>query len=250
MLGPKLEIGMRHAYIPLTILDGWDTWILKALKYRSDLGSARIHRSALAVILRDASIRDKDALLKTIQTMETLTKDSEMRDHYIQEIHKANKKLRPEKEPKTRSMIDRAAHILDPKGNEELNMRARIHPKDTLTLKKLKVMVKRGLTILANSQYKQSPEKPLTRKMEDSQKCIENTITIEGYQIPFRITDNHWGKDFSVIMDNGEEVDTEDLRVTVCTDGSTFPDLEHSGAAIAYTDDFTTNEEMYIPGYQ
>ena len=250
VLGPKLEIGMRHAYIPLAILDGWDTWILKALKYRSDLGSARIHRSALAVILRDASIRDKDALLKTIQKMETLTKDSEMRDHYIQEIHKANKKLRPEKEPKTRSMIDRAAHILDLKGNEELNMRARIHPKDTLTVKKLKVMVKRGLTILANSQYKQSPEKPLTRKMEDSQKCIENTITIEGYQIPFRITDNHWGKDFSVIMDNGEEVDTEDLRVTVCTDGSTFPDLEHSGAAISYTDDFTTNKEMYIPGYQ
>ena len=81
-LGQKMEIGLRHADIPHKQLVKWDTDVAAALVSRAALTAGRIHKSSVATILQAPLLEHLNALCKTMQIMETLTKVSPLRDYY------------------------------------------------------------------------------------------------------------------------------------------------------------------------
>jgi hypothetical protein len=80
--GPRLEIGLRHAHVPIDQLNTWDTWIANALARRAGLGADRLHKSGVARICRLTPLADQNDLIKATYAMEQLTRPSDLRDHY------------------------------------------------------------------------------------------------------------------------------------------------------------------------
>ena len=50
VMGPRLEIGMRHADVSAEELNTWDTWIAAALARRAGMGAEKLHKSGVAHI--------------------------------------------------------------------------------------------------------------------------------------------------------------------------------------------------------
>ena len=245
VLGPKLEIGLRHAYIPITTLECWDVWIMGALRSRVDLGCARIHKSAISTIMKGMTIVDKNAINKTVQLMEGLTKPSEMRDHYGYILEKTMVSIHGNKGKRGNKMEERANRLLNKQETLEWGMKHRIKPSDTNSCKVIKTIAKQGYCILKNCQFRQN-EKPITKHKQRTQMELERMAFFNNAEIPYRQTYDLWGEDFARETEEGEE---DDGRVIACTDGSTYPDLEHSGAGIAYLCDDYASLELFLPSH-
>jgi len=80
--GPRLEIGMRHADVPIKQLAKWDTWIAAALARRAGLGAAQLHSTEIAQICKLISPADQYDLIKLTYALELVTRKSSLRNHY------------------------------------------------------------------------------------------------------------------------------------------------------------------------
>ena len=82
VMGPRLEIGMRHADVSAEQLNTWDTWIAAALARRAGMGADKLHKSGVAHICRITPLADQNDLIKTTYALEQLTRPSDLQDHY------------------------------------------------------------------------------------------------------------------------------------------------------------------------
>ena len=73
-LSKQLEIGFRHADIPLSTLRDWDKWIKNAITNRADIPLQGLHQSAIRTTICTLLFEYEYILDKTIQLMETLPK--------------------------------------------------------------------------------------------------------------------------------------------------------------------------------
>ena len=80
--GPKMEIGMRHANIPIDRLAYWDKRLSSALAKRAGLGTASLHRSGTETTCRLTPLVDQYDLTKIAYAIELLTSPSELQTHY------------------------------------------------------------------------------------------------------------------------------------------------------------------------
>ena len=248
VLLPKLEIGLRHAYIPLTTLKSWDTWLYSAMTGRAELGNAKIHKSSMALIIRTMTIEKQNGISKTMQVMENLTKRNEAIKHYSAIFEQANRMLFPRNKEihKSTNMNTRYKHILEEQ-EATLNERDQIKTNDSLTLKHLKIMAKQGISIQKNTQHKTKKQKRYIWEDDQLEKDNKKECQFSGTNIPIRHTNMLWGKRFTPIDFEGNE--DLDCIVMACTDGSTYRDKPHSGAGIAYIHDNATEHELFLHSY-
>ena len=80
--GPKMEIGMRHANIPLNTLLKWDAKIAKQLNNSAFLATAQVHQSATLRICNVTPLHDQYLTSKLTYTLHHLTHQSPLRSHY------------------------------------------------------------------------------------------------------------------------------------------------------------------------
>ena len=80
--GPKMEIGMRHADIPIKTLTQWDTYLSRAISKRANLSSASLHSSGVESVCRLTPLAHQYDIIKASYAMELLTRPSELREHY------------------------------------------------------------------------------------------------------------------------------------------------------------------------
>ena len=116
VLGARLEIGLRHADIPKVHIKKWDKWIRTALLKVAEMPNAKIHSSAIAIILKIETLQDRHLGAKTMQIMDTVIKRSEMKEKYRTKLDRAMKDAYPEhicKQTNTgkTSMKDLGRHI-------------------------------------------------------------------------------------------------------------------------------------------
>jgi len=93
VLGPQLEIGFRHAYVPEKRVKKWDKWITRAILRRADMRNAKIHQSAIATIIKGVTLEDKNIIDKTIQITENILKRSSMKTYYRHELKVAEDEM-------------------------------------------------------------------------------------------------------------------------------------------------------------
>ena len=89
VLGPKLEIGFRHANIPLPKIIEWDKYISGALTNILQLSSARLHKSAIYTALGTSTLEDHYLVVKAVHLLESATAGSELRTHYRDRLAQA-----------------------------------------------------------------------------------------------------------------------------------------------------------------
>ena len=78
--GPKLEIGLRHANIPQEKIANWDRWLASAISKRAGLQHANLHY--YSVICNITPIETLHIISKTIHTLSSLVKPSELQTQY------------------------------------------------------------------------------------------------------------------------------------------------------------------------
>ena len=226
VLGPTLEIGLRHAKIPNYRLEHWDKWISRALRSRMDLEETKIHATALATILKIETIQDLYVTNKTVQLMENLNKRSELREHYRKQYEKASNQLYGETDE---SRKPTSSH----------------NP----TIQALNAMHKKGIWIEHNNSSivgginQIGQEQPLSKNELKNMHPVARTFM--GARIPTHQTNGMWGADFKPPLNPlGERI-----WAVLCTDGSTFPTQPYSGAGMVYLCDKSLGDEMNIKGF-
>jgi hypothetical protein len=80
--GPKMDIGMRHADVPMTKLKDWDKWLSSAIAKRAGHTSAKLHASAVTTICALTPIEDQYLLTKLAHVLEGVTRKSQLKPYY------------------------------------------------------------------------------------------------------------------------------------------------------------------------
>ena len=80
--GPQMEIGMRHADVPLETLREWDKWLSSAIAHQAGLASAKIHMSAVTTVCTLTPMEDQYLLAKLAHVTELVTRQHQLKDHY------------------------------------------------------------------------------------------------------------------------------------------------------------------------
>ena len=177
VVGSKLEIGMRHADIPPDEVDRWDQWISRALIRRADLTAGRIHHSATSTICDYASMTSRYHTARAMQTMEALTKPSELKRHY-------SEVLTPVIELVNQHANTRTLHTLRPNLTTNPGL-----------MTCLASMASHGARIVPNLYSRYDTEEKVTKTAKPDNMC-----TFGGVSIPTRDTYDLWGPDHDPIM--------------------------------------------------
>jgi len=80
--GPKMEIGMRHADIPMTKLQDWGKWLSAAIAKRAGHASAKLHVSVVTTICTLTPMEDQYLLTKLAHVLEGVTRKSQLKPYY------------------------------------------------------------------------------------------------------------------------------------------------------------------------
>jgi len=80
--GPQMEIGMRHADVPLQMLREWDQWLSSAITTRAGLGSASLHVSSVTTVCTLTPMEDQYLLSKLAHVLEVVTRTSTLKLYY------------------------------------------------------------------------------------------------------------------------------------------------------------------------
>ena len=243
VITPTLEIGLRHATIPISQLKKWDDWIYKAIRKRSEiLENSKIHKSAISTILRAPPIQDAYAIAKTTQIMECLTKKSELQGYYKHQFQQATGKLY--KEEKIQNSTNNDIQITFKQKNPKRQKG------DTEMLTALRVLAQSGIAVKRNKDAIMDKERYTKETEAIKSQQTERLCAFEDVIIPMRETDRLWGRNYTPKNIQGEEITPTEARVVVCTDGSTFmddPTKPHSGSAVVYMIDGSDQREALCP---
>jgi hypothetical protein len=80
--GPQMEIGMRHAEVPLETLREWDQWLSSAIAARAGLASASLHVSSVTTVCTLTTMEDQYLLSKLAHVLEVVTRHSTLKSYY------------------------------------------------------------------------------------------------------------------------------------------------------------------------
>ena len=205
-LNKQLEIGFRHATIPMATLENWDKWIKDALTCRADVPLGRLHVASVRLILSTLTFENEYILDKTIHLMETLTRES-ITQFFCQTRFNTATQQSVEKKRKNK--------LNDP-WSEAIILLAR-----------------HKIIIMPNN-------KAINKLDEEVLACFtpDTTLTFEGKQVPICTSSNYalWGADF--------KPEPNTLAI-ICTDGSTDPRKPTipSGASLVFADDKLKRQE-------
>lgn len=224
MMGPMLEIGMRHTDIPLTVYEEWDRLISQALLSSVFLSSARIHQHALLTTIQAISLADLKKILTVMQTMESLTKPSELNSFYEQRWKVADscmgqdKGKRPTKNTCTNSQ-ERHSHMCST---------AYFLTTNNLRIKRNMKSTTNEVPININSS------KQGNRNKYHAQDFTKDACTVTALDTLVAWLDT----------------DTKERPqwVDICTDGSTYPGRNSGAALMLMEDDFINNDIWQTKG--
>ena len=177
--GPMMDIGMRHADICLQELENWDKWVSAALLRRADLTSGRIHHTATSTICDYTPMVARYHTAQTAQIMETLTKPSELRNHYRRTMDPIIQLVNQHAEAGTLGTLAR-------------NQQASPNPGK---LRLLLSLSERNLRITMNTDSRCHVEEKVAPTARPDNQC-----TFGGINIPVRDTHDLWGSRYDPIM--------------------------------------------------
>ena len=219
VIGPKIELKLRHAAIPMSDIAKWDKWLGTALLKRAGLGGANIHHTAARTLLNIPSLLNLNTSAKTLQVMETLTQHTELRAHY-------------------RHVYEQ--HILDLQEKADEHMDSPQHKafkpvkREPVHKAVVRALYAEGIQIRRNTAGHDSDYREKVTAQGHEAKDA-HTYTFNGHKINIRDTHTLWGEALT---------HPADAMVVVCTDGSTYAQRP-SGAAVVYCDDLLKRQELW-----
>ena len=80
--GPQMEIGMRHASVPMERLREWDKWLSAAIGKRAGHASSKLHFSSVTTVCTLTPMEDQYLLAKLAHVLEAVTRKSQLKPHY------------------------------------------------------------------------------------------------------------------------------------------------------------------------
>ena len=183
--GPVLEIGLRHADIPQEKIASWDRWLASAIAKRAGLRHANLHYSSVLAICNIPPIETLHTIAKTMHTLSTLTKPSELQPQYqkmltpiintANETHSHDDEIQAKKKRRT----------ADPdKTNEDIK-------------RLLSNLSKLGLNIRPNPKSN-CFAKEKVKSTDTKSNSVQGTFN--KIRIDLKDTYDMWGKDLDLIM--------------------------------------------------
>jgi hypothetical protein len=227
MLGPMLDIGMRHAQISHEDTHKWDTYLINGLTAGAQLQGGSVSHASYWPILDTLCLTDLLDTAKATQIMENLTKVSELqhyyRDHWI---------------PTEKEMTSTIDQVI--KNNRSLTT-IRDDEKDSHYTSLAKQLARRGLLISHNrkSERVETVVAPNT-DLKDYYNTFQ--LTCEGHTVTAIDTYTAW-------RTTNPSPDKPNNIVNICTDGSTYKGLNSGASLMFMEDDYMEREIWQTKGY-
>ena len=193
--GPKMEIGMRHADVPMDKLKEWDRWTAAALAKSAGLAANGLHHSGIFTPTNIVPMEHQYILTKVAHAMELVTRKSQLREYHKRALNPT---------------LTAIAAVMDSQGdgeNAELpSAKALKHISTKAGWKNMATALctaaQNGMWVKSKHTEKRAAKLPRMQNGKD--KISESSagkghhpyLIFKGARIPTRITHDLWGSGF------------------------------------------------------